>query len=173
MRGSTAALSPPAAIKPRACPLLRLAQEVENFFVNVRRYILPGCHVGYWMGYRAEVWPKFIGLDKTIKNNTYSHYGSLNMTTKTGSYLAPEPNGKTAGEMCLLANQTQAYGSAFGWADANCQSQHIFMCRIMGAPRRVQCRWAQRCPILCTPSRTAGRLMCCFAHTLRRRAGRL
>jgi hypothetical protein len=127
---------------------------VESFFVNVRRYILPRCHVGYWMGYKAETWPKFTGLDKTLKNNTYSHYGALNMTTKTGSYLIPEPNGKTAGEMCLLANQTQAYGGAFGWADANCQTQQIFMCRIMGAPQGLQsgCTWrAQGCPYPAQP----------------------
>jgi hypothetical protein len=105
---------------------------VENYFVDVKRYILPGCHVGYWMGYRAETWPKFVGLDKTVKSTSYSHYGSLQLTTRTGNFSVPEPNGKAAGELCLMANQTAAYGGAFGWADTNCNNMYIFMCRIMG-----------------------------------------
>lgn len=118
-----------------ACPPFP-RQEVESYFINARRYMLRGCHVGYWMGYRAQAWGKFLPLDKTLKNLTYSHYGMMNVTFPGGATgLLPEPNGKARGEMCLMANMTQAFGGAFGWADANCNDKQIFMCRIMGALR--------------------------------------
>ena len=112
---------------------------MENFFLNVRRYYLPGCHEGYWMGYRAAqgAWGKWKQLDKTV-NSTYRHFGMLNYTGPGNSNLtSPEPNGKTKNEMCLMANYTQAYNGSFGWADANCNNKYIFMCRIMSEWRRL------------------------------------
>ena len=109
--------------------------QVENYFLNVRRYILPGCHAGYWYGMRADTgaWGKWKQLDKTITNNTYTHWGIMNMTVSGGNLaLLPEPNGKAKAELCVLANHSQTYSGSFGWADANCNTKQIFMCRIMG-----------------------------------------
>jgi hypothetical protein len=110
---------------------------VENLFLHTRRYFLPGCHEGYWMGYRAATgaWGKFKQLDKTI-NSSYTHWGMLNSTGPGNSNISiPEPNGKARNEMCLMANYTMGYGGAFGWADANCNNKQIFMCRIMSERR--------------------------------------
>jgi hypothetical protein len=48
----------------------------------------------------------------------------------------PEPNSLVPGENCAVANATQTYEKAWGWADANCAQQFAFMCKIPGkAPR--------------------------------------
>ncbi len=113
---------------------------MENYFLNARRYFLPGCHEGYWMGYRAAqgAWGKWRQLDKTV-NSTYTHFGMFNYTGPGNTNLSiPEPNGKARNEMCLMANYSQAYNGSFGWADANCNNKYIFMCRIMSERRRLR-----------------------------------
>jgi hypothetical protein len=46
----------------------------------------------------------------------------------------PEPNGRRLPELCLAANYSQRFGAqgvAWGYMDAACTQQYIFMCRIM------------------------------------------
>jgi hypothetical protein len=48
-------------------------------------------------------------------------------------YLA-EPNNWKAPEYCAVANATQAYTTAWGWSDQNCDDKYIFMCKIAPSP---------------------------------------
>ncbi len=131
-----------------AAESLALSLQVENFFLNTRRYYLPGCHEGYWLGLRAEqgAWGRWRQLDKTI-NSSYTHWGRLNYTGPGNVNMSIlEPNGRARNEMCLLANYSQAYDGGFGYADANCNNKYIFMCRIMGERRAVSLEPGRKWP---------------------------
>jgi hypothetical protein len=41
-----------------------------------------------------------------------------------------EPNNITGTEMCGLGNYSQTYGSAWGWADADCSTRAPFICKV-------------------------------------------
>jgi hypothetical protein len=43
-----------------------------------------------------------------------------------------EPDNATGSEVCAVASFTQAYGGAWGWADAGCNQGLPFMCRLLG-----------------------------------------
>ncbi len=46
----------------------------------------------------------------------------------------PEPNSLSPNENCVVANATQGYDVAWGWADQNCATQFAAMCKIPGTP---------------------------------------
>ena len=43
-----------------------------------------------------------------------------------------EPNNRFGNELCAVANATQAYGNAWGWADTKCSGMYISMCIVRG-----------------------------------------
>jgi hypothetical protein len=43
-----------------------------------------------------------------------------------------EPNNRFGNELCAVANATQAYGNAWGWADTKCSNTYISMCIVRG-----------------------------------------
>jgi hypothetical protein len=56
----------------------------------------------------------------------YQHWG----TYQPGA--AKEPNRLTGAEECAVANFSQAYGGAWGWADTPCSGLHASLCRLEG-----------------------------------------
>lgn len=62
----------------------------------------------------------------------YLHWG----TYQPGS--AREPNRLTGAEECGVANFSQAYGGAWGWADTPCSGLHASLCKLEGA-RQAAC----------------------------------
>ncbi len=86
--------------------------------------LLQGCHSSYWLGYRATTWgiANYRPLDSLVPFNksSYTHWGG------------GEPDGRRVPELCVVANQTQAFGGAYGWSDTRCEQQKmVSMCRIM------------------------------------------
>jgi hypothetical protein len=51
-------------------------REVEQHFMDTK-YLLPSCHRGYWLGYRATSWPKFQSLVSSCKGS--GHAGGVSM----------------------------------------------------------------------------------------------
>ena len=80
----------------------------------------------YWIGYKATLWPRFKPLVRT--NSSYTHWGILKPQNKQ------EPNQFTGPEMCAVANATQVFALAWGWADIGCDNRFPAMCRLLPAP---------------------------------------
>lgn len=82
----------------------------------------------YWTGLTATTWPQFGWTDRSLpalsEGDAYRHWGVYQP-----GRLA-EPNNMLGSELCGLANATQGYNSAWGWADAQCSEPHIFICKI-------------------------------------------
>ena len=91
--------------------------------------LLVGYHQFYWIGLQVppvNSWPGFEWMDGTPGPNltgAYSHWG----------YYMPqniiEPNNIYRQENCAGANYSEAYDSAWGWSDTQCDKSYIFMCR--------------------------------------------
>ena len=83
----------------------------------------------YWIGLKVqqyETWPTFGWVMPThqakLYNYSYSHWG----VWRPGSHK--EPNNIFPPEHCAVANGTQAYDGAFGWADMQCNNAAPFIC---------------------------------------------
>ncbi len=116
--------------------------EVESYFISAG-VLLPAFHNTYWMGYtipylNPSLWPRFASLEDGSKPSNsiepsavYSNWGI--MTDSTGTAF-PEPNNFHIPEFCVAANYSQLVEEAWGWADANCDSKLIFMCKVPASP---------------------------------------
>ena len=117
-------------------------------------YLLPTFHKSYWMGLAVSPgarWPKFAWLDRSpaVYNGNYQHWGMLNMSAEAGvdsgdvagEGLAKgsvlEPNNLVPPEQCAVSNLTATYDRAGGWADARCDLQFVFICKLQGAPTKM------------------------------------
>jgi hypothetical protein len=102
--------------------------EMEFAFVN-SGYLLPSYHKNYWIGLTttADTWPQFDWLDRNVPSPSqgYAHWGTFSF----GGFSTPEPNNGNFPENCAVANWTESYGSAWGWADANCAIMASVVCR--------------------------------------------
>ncbi len=95
--------------------------DVELAFVTGGS-LLPTFHKMYWMGFSALQWPDWKWVDPTagrFSNAAYKHWGM------------DEPNNDPALQLCGAGNYTQAYGNAWGWADANCGTKLPFICKMI------------------------------------------
>ncbi len=104
--------------------------EIEAYYLSLG-VLLPTFHMQYWVGLVSNnaTWPKFNWTDKSVKppsGVTYIHWGRTDGV--------PEPTNYTGFETCGVANATQTYQQAWGWADAQCNTRNIFICK-------VQCEW--------------------------------
>lgn len=61
-----------------------------------------------------------------ITFTSYQHWGRY----REGSLVSQEPNNRTRAEFCGVANASQTYQKAWGWADANCTLQAPFICKV-------------------------------------------
>jgi hypothetical protein len=79
-------------------------------------------------------WPDFLWLDGSPRPFPpgYVHWGRM-FISDVGQFAA-EPNNWLAPEYCAVANYSQAYGTAWGWSDQNCDDRYIFMCKISPSP---------------------------------------
>ena len=104
---------------------------------------------------------------KPLTGAGYLHWGRF----REGNFLSQEPNNLTRAEFCGLGNASQAFGNAWGWADANCSMLAPFICEVSGRActccARGQAAGAhhvgtahtqQQCALLrpCTHSRQSG-----------------
>jgi hypothetical protein len=83
----------------------------------------------YWIGLRVgpfDRWPTFSWLSNGLSLNRtrYHHWGMF----KPGTHV--EPNNVFVPENCAGANLTQAYDSAWGWSDNNCNMLAPFICEV-------------------------------------------
>ncbi len=95
----------------------------------VQGLLFPTCHAAYWTGLTSNSWPRFGWTDRSLpaladSDGVYSHWGVY----QPGALA--EPNNMLGSELCGLANATQSWNSAWGWADAQCSEPHIFICKI-------------------------------------------
>jgi hypothetical protein len=100
--------------------------------------LIPDFHMNYWFGLRSAPgqWPDFKYIDPFAvgpNSSTYLHWGK-----GAGMDFPEEPNNFEEGEDCGAGNWTQSFDAAWGWADANCRQQFVFMCKIRGG---VQMPW--------------------------------
>jgi hypothetical protein len=93
----------------------------------------------YWLGMYLPYqdprpWPDFLWLDgsPTPYPPGYVHWGTM-YVGEVGQFAA-EPNNWQAPEYCAVANYSQAYTTAWGWSDQNCDDKYIFMCKIPPSP---------------------------------------
>jgi hypothetical protein len=92
----------------------------------------PDCS-NYWIGLKVKQRPDFGWMDPIappLDATAYQHWGQLN-----GVAVEPD-NRETPPEDCAVANYTEAYGGAWGWADVNCERQFISLCKITSGWRR-------------------------------------
>lgn len=83
----------------------------------------------YWIGLKVqqyETWPNFGWVLPThqskLYNYSYSHWG----VWRPGSHK--EPNNIFPPEHCAVANRSEAYDGAFGWADMQCNIAVPYIC---------------------------------------------
>jgi hypothetical protein len=101
--------------------------EVERFFID-GGWLLPKYHIVYWMGLRQPVPGRWNFTDTTIPSpsfRTYSHWGT-NVPENVS-----EPNNYRKDERCGVANVTEEFEGAWGWADYSCNETFAHVCRIM------------------------------------------
>jgi hypothetical protein len=88
--------------------------------------MLPCCrfHKFYWTGlFVPRIFPAFAWRDTTIPRPT----------TATWAYWGANEPASGGSELCggSSANYTEPADNVWGWADYNCSSREIYMCRIM------------------------------------------
>ncbi len=119
--------------------------------------LLPGFHRLYWLGLAvATRWPAFTWLDlspqpplNTTRGAAFdeSFGGSPGVYAHWGYYMPQniiEPNNLTGLEECAVANASQTYGSAWGWADTRCSASLPYMCRITREQGCCAACWTDR-----------------------------
>lgn len=88
--------------------------------------LLPVFHKGYWLGLSATGWPEFSWGDQSAGPLLYEHWGTF-ISLHSNSR---EPNEPLA--QCAVANYSQEYENAWGWADTSCTNNFPVMCRCAG-----------------------------------------
>jgi hypothetical protein len=132
----------PSLINPMVAALRRWAarQAVRSTAPNIYLSSALGCS-NYWIGLQVEQRPDFGWMDPTappLDASAYQHWGQVNGVT-----VEPD-NREMPPEDCAVANYTEVYGGAWGWADVNCGRHFISMCKITSGWRcRAQ---AGSCP---------------------------
>lgn len=130
--------------------------EVEAAYIE-RGDLVPDVHRSYWMGLYASVLkpPQFMWNDVLSGALNWTHWGTY--TSEQGTF--GEPNNLQGQENCGAANASQAYDSAFGWMDANCNIKMPFLCRLnsgwltaRGLARQRPLRPAGYCTCMDAPS---------------------
>ena len=88
---------------------------------------MPGAYVcGPSLSMQCCSDPEIGRRDKSVQGAAaYQHWGQY----IEGEVIQPEPNEY---ENCAGGNFTQSYGKAAGWADTNCDSEYIYICRMPG-----------------------------------------
>ncbi len=116
--------------------------EVENWF-TLAGVLLPSYHKSYWLGLyipqvNTTLWPNFQWLDgspapsnPSAQSSRYAQWGEL---TLSDGRVMMEPNNLVPPEFCVAANASQAQDSVWGWADQNCDTRNIFICKIPPSP---------------------------------------
>jgi hypothetical protein len=102
--------------------------EVERFFID-GGWLFPKKHINYWTGLRQRPANRWNFTDTTIPSpsfRTYSHWGDGGGVNETA-----EPNNLRRDERCGVANWTQEFDGAWGWADWSCNATFVHICRIM------------------------------------------
>jgi hypothetical protein len=96
--------------------------------------LIPEFHKAYWFGLTksSSNAPNFTWYDPYVvfqqsSGNTYSHWGTFVGPSGT----APEPNNLRPPELCAVANYTEEYDGAWGWADTRCSTNFTFICKII------------------------------------------
>ena len=92
-------------------------------------FLIPEFHKNYWAGMTTnKLAPDadFKMLDPYAKPGKvpYKHWGVM----QPGN--VPEPNNRLGGESCAVANMSQSYANAWGWADAKCGDRYASICII-------------------------------------------
>ena len=127
-RAAATCLPPGAQIQALkgSATLPRCAQtEVETYYIT-NGLFYPSFMPAYWLGLKVEpaAWPRFQWISNSIPvpgPQTYEHWGL------SESYR--EPDNRGGNEYCGVANYSQAYSNAWGWADSNCTMTLPFICR--------------------------------------------
>ncbi len=120
---------------------MREQREVEQYYIN-NGYLFPKYHLFYWIGLSTPTTDPiaFNWVDPTSGNltsNSYQHWGQG--ATGNPPDMGSEPNNYMGDEKCGGANYTMTYDSAWGWGDAQCGIQAVFMCRLIGGRRALAC----------------------------------
>ena len=106
--------------------------EVEQAFVSDGG-LIGSFHQSYWMGLEVQDWPQFGWMDKTVlapSKRTYNHW------------IKNAPGNRAFG--CGLANWNTSYTNAWGWQDADCERQLVYICELSSGWRR----WQQSCSLM-------------------------
>ena len=119
--------------------------EVEQYFL-LQGLLLPSYHGSYWLGLSAAAggWPNFRWTDNVTPPpglGSYSGWGSMSTGNKSEPPIK-EPNNLSfnqtrANELCAAASASQAYNSAWGWADTSCGSTMPSICKTPAARLHV------------------------------------
>ncbi len=96
---------------------------------HLQGLLYPTCHQSYWTGLTSVAWPNFGWMDRSLpapdgSPRVYTHWGVF----QPGAI--GEPNNMMGSELCGIANASQSYNSAWGWADVQCSEPHIAICKI-------------------------------------------
>lgn len=90
-------------------------------------YLMPSFHGRYWLGLNASTAQKFGWLEPgqaAPSPQTYAHWGR-NLPSGPA-----EPNNLLRNELCGVANFSQSYMKAAGWADVRCNITAPAICRM-------------------------------------------
>jgi hypothetical protein len=96
--------------------------------------LIPEFHKAYWFGLSkaSSNAANFTWFDPYVvfqqnSGTSYSHWGTF--VGPAGS--EPEPNNFKAPALCAVANFTEEYDGAWGWADTRCSTNFTFICKII------------------------------------------
>ena len=90
-------------------------------------YLLPTFHTQHWIGLKAIRAGKFGWLEPgqaAPTGQTYAHWG------RNAPFGPAEPNNLEGSEVCGMANFSQSYQKAAGWADIKCNYTAPAICRL-------------------------------------------
>jgi hypothetical protein len=107
---------------------------VEQYYIN-NGYLFPKYHRFYWIGLTTptadpQEWRWIDPTGPKISSTAYQHWGQGAVDNPPD--MGGEPNNYMKDEKCAGANFTQTYGEAWGWSDAQCGGQAVFMCKLVG-----------------------------------------
>ena len=97
-------------------------------------YLIPKFHKNYWIGLNkaSSSASNFTWFDPyVIYQNSGVDYSNWGTYSDGSGSSSPEPNNLKSPELCAVANWTEAYGGAWGWADTRCSTNYTFICKII------------------------------------------
>jgi hypothetical protein len=106
--------------------------EVEQAFSSDGG-LIGSYHFSYWAGLVAEDWPKYAWMDKTLplpSTRSYTHW------------IKNAPANRAFA--CGLASWNASYTNAWGWQDADCERQMVYICEYSSGWR---CRLLRALPL--------------------------